>query len=225
MTPRRGRIGNMGIEVIDLGLVPYEDAIRIQEDLLEKRASGRTEDIILMLEHPPVITLGRSASRENIRNEKFFEERGIRIVASPRGGGITYHSPGQLIVYPVMRLDPPIRDVSGFIDILEEAAVQGLDDLGIRALREPGRRGVWADEKKIAFIGIKLRKWITCHGAAININNDILPFEMIDPCGEAGIKVTSASIINGADLDMENVKKIFTRRFSEALERSVKNAV
>ena len=225
MTPRR-RIGNMGIKIIDLGLVSYEDAIRIQEELLEERASGHAEDVILVLEHPPVVTLGRSASRKNIRNERFFEERGIRIVASPRGGGITYHSPGQLIVYPVIRLEPPFRDVSGFIDVLEEAAVQGLDDLGIRAFRDSGRRGVWAGGgEKIAFIGIKLRKWITCHGAAININNDVLPFEMIDPCGESDIKVTSASIISGEDLYMENVKKIFARRFSEALERSVKNAV
>ncbi|MFA6637124.1 MAG: lipoyl(octanoyl) transferase LipB [Candidatus Omnitrophota bacterium] len=225
MTGHCWRIGNMGIEVIDLGLVSYEEAIRVQEDLLEERASGRIEDTILMLEHPPVVTLGRSASRVNIRNERFFEERGIQIVASPRGGGITYHSPGQLIVYPVIRLEPPFRDVSGFIDVLEEAAVQGLDDLGVRSLRAPGKRGVWAGGKKIAFIGIKLRKWITCHGAAININNDVLPFEMIDPCGEAEIKVTSASIINGADLDMKNAKKVFARRFSEVVERSVKNAV
>ena len=216
---------NMNVEIVDLGVVSYEDAVRKQEDLANKRIADLIGDTVLLLEHPPVLTLGKAASRKNIRDEKFFISNGVDILDTSRGGGITYHAPGQLIVYPVIRLDPPMRDISNFIDLLENMTTSALRDLGVSARRDPNRRGVWVKEKKIAFIGIKLRKWVTFHGIAININNDILPFDMIDPCGETAIKVTSASILQGSVLDMVKVKEVFAKRFSCLIGKGVENAI
>lgn len=198
----------MAVNIVDLGLVPYEGSIKIQEDLLERRIADRVEDTVVFLEHPRIITMGRSASRADIKNEDFFVSRGIEIISTRRGGGITYHAPGQLVVYPILRLEDPIRDISCFIDTLEKITAESLREFGIDAQRCAGRRGVWAGGRKIAFTGIKIKKWVTFHGVAININNDILPFEMIDPCGEADIRVTSAKAIIGSELDMKKVKDV-----------------
>ncbi len=215
----------MAVNIVDLGVVRYEDAVKKQKEFFGKRIEDQIEDTVLLLEHPPVVTLGKSASRNNIRDYSFFASRGIEIVNTDRGGGITYHAPGQLIVYPVIKLDPPMRDVSAFIDLLEKMTAGALQDIGVSAGRRQGRRGVWVSEKKIAFIGIKLRRWVTFHGIAVNINNDIFPFEMIDPCGEADIKVTSARVLKGDELDMGEVKKVFSKHFSNSFKKGLVDVI
>jgi lipoate-protein ligase B len=208
----------MGINIIDLGVLPYEEALRVQERILEQRLAGRCGDTILLLEHPDVLTMGRAASPEDIRNKAFFLERDVRVVHTCRGGGVTYHSPGQLLIYPIVCLDPPMRDVSGFLDLLETITAAALSELGILACRDKSKRGVWVSGKKIAFTGVKFKRWVSSHGVAVNINNDILPFRMIDPCGDASIEVTSANLITGAELDMTKVKEIFAGCFSSGLK-------
>ncbi len=200
----------MSLRLLDMGLVPYENALKEQENILTNRIADLTEDTVLLLEHYPVVTLGRSFNDTGLRDADFFARKNISIVRADRGGGITYHSPGQLVIYPIVRIDPASRDISSFIDILEIMVVAALGDLGVDTQRDPFRRGVWATGKKIAFTGIKFKRWVSCHGVAVNINNDISAFEMMDPCGEPGTKVTSASILSGKPLDMNEVKKVFS---------------
>jgi lipoate-protein ligase B len=215
----------MSIKVIDAGIVSYEESIRIQEDLLEKRIAGLSGDTVLFLENYPVLTLGRSASLSDIRNRDFFDSLGIKVVDTARGGGITYHAPGQLLVYPIIKLDPPLRDISAYIDLLEELTAVSLLELGVDAYRDVSRRGVWSKGKKIAFTGVKFKKWVTSHGVAVNINNDIFPFEMIDPCGDPGIKAISARKVKGDKLDMRKVKEVFGGNFSKFSEKGLNHAV
>lgn len=209
----------MKIEVLDLGTVPYDEGVLAQELFLEKRIKGTVGDTVLLLEHTPVLTLGRAFLPEHIRDRDFFTSRGIEMKITQRGGGVTYHAPGQLLVYPIVALEGEMRDVSRFLDILEQVTMRSLQKIGIPAVRNPERRGVWVFGKKIAFTGIKLRKWVTSHGVAVNINNEIYPFEMIDPCGEPDIQVTSAREITGKKLDMPDVKRVFSECFSSMLEK------
>ena len=205
------------MEVLDLATIEYEEALKIQEDLLHKRIKGEVQDTLIMAEHYPVISLGRIGRRENILNESFFAREATDIISSKRGGEITYHAPGQLVVYPVIDLSQKKKDIAFYIDFLEKVAVEALKKLGVPAKRSQ-RRGVWAGDKKIAFIGIAVKRWVTFHGIAINVNCDITPFSHINPCGESDIRVTSMKEELGREIQMTEVKDIFAREFEEKLE-------
>ena len=211
--------------VVDLGLKGYTEALAIQEDILLRRIARRAPDTLLIVEHYPVITLGRSSLDNTVLDRRFFDVEGIEIIRTRRGGAITYHAPGQLVFYPVVDLRDKKRDVSLYIDMIERAVTRALKNLGVPASCGGGRRGVWVEDKKIAFIGIALKDWVTYHGVAININNDIGPFEKIAPCGEADIRVTSACICAGRKIDMAEAKKVFTEGFIRVLEEEYSDVV
>lgn len=213
------------MEVIDLGLKGYMEAMAVQQDILVKRIERRVPDTLLIVEHHPVITMGRSSLDNTILDRSFFCEKGIEIIRTRRGGAITYHAPGQLVLYPVVDLRDKKRDVSLYIDLIERAVTSAFEDLGIPASSGGGRRGVWVGEKKIAFIGIALKNWVTYHGVAVNINNDILPFEKIAPCGEVGIRVTSASICSGRKIDITRAKKAFAEGFARVFAEEYSDVV
>ncbi len=202
------------MNVLDLGLISYADALDAQLDVLLKRICGETEDTLIICEHYPVITLGRFKDPESVKDAKYFSERGIDVLESGRGGKITYHAPGQVVVYPVIDLKDSGMDVSGYIDSLESTVAAILKEFGISAERNRERRGVWVAQNKIAFIGVAFKKWVTYHGVSININNDLEPFKKIDPCGEGDIKVTSAREVLGRELNIDEVKRIVAEKFS-----------
>ena len=205
------------LEILDLGTVDYEDALRVQEDLLHRRIDGDMPDTLVVLEHEPVVTLGRANGEDGTIDRDFFAKKGIPVLSTGRGGRITCHMPGQLVMYPVIDLSDKERDVSFYIDFLEKTVSNALDRLGIAAVRDKERRGVWVDGRKIAFIGIAVKKWVTYHGVAVNINNDLKPFEFMHPCGEADIRVTSAKECLGHEVSMEEVKRAFAAEFKRDL--------
>jgi lipoyl(octanoyl) transferase len=208
------------MNIIDLGIIKYEEALKIQEDILRKRIAGEIGDTLIILEHEPVVTLGRLGGADSIIDRSFFIKNGIDVVHAARGGEVTCHMPGQLVLYPVIDLRELKRDVSFYIDFLEKAVLRALVSLGVAANRRPGRRGVWVDGLKIAFTGIAVKRWVTYHGTAVNINNSISSFEKIHPCGEKDIRVTSARKCLGRRMDMEKVKKAFADEFEREFRRT-----
>ncbi len=211
------------MEIFDLGISGYEEVLELQGELVQKRLAGEGEDTLIIVEHPPVVTLGRLSGNDSIVDSGYFEERGIPVIRTGRGGKITFHAPGQLVLYPVLDLKEKKKDVSFFIDFLEKTTARSLNRLGVQAERNDRRRGVWAGGRKIAFIGIALKKWITFHGVSVNINNDTRAFEKMDPCGEADIKVTSTKEMLGRELDMNEVKGVFAEQFIIDLKSEYKN--
>ncbi|MFH1552132.1 MAG: lipoyl(octanoyl) transferase LipB [Candidatus Omnitrophota bacterium] len=206
------------MEIRDLGIVRYEDVLETQNDLLSKRIAGEIPDTLIMVEHDPVVTLGRVAEEDSIIDKDFFEKKGISVISTGRGGKITYHAPGQLVLYPILSLSEKRRDIGFYIDFLEKTTANGLRRMCVAAERIKKRRGVWVGWKKIAFIGVAVKRWVTFHGVAINLNNDITPFTRIHPCGQSDIRVTSAKECLGREVNMSEAKKIFAEQFTKDLE-------
>jgi lipoyl(octanoyl) transferase len=178
--------------VCHLGLVPYADALAIQETIRERRIAGELPDTLLLLEHPPVYTRGRRSGAEDLpRGEDFYRARGIELHATDRGGRLTYHGPGQLVGYPIMRID----DVGRYLRTMEQAIVAALAGEGVaaRSRHEEGidYTGVWVAERKIASIGVHVSRSVTTHGFAINVENDLEPFSWVLACGLPDVTMTS----------------------------------
>ncbi len=189
-----------------LGVIEYGEALRLQERLVEARIAGDIPDTILFLQHPPVITMGTSARGENIIAPKeSLKNEGIAIVYTDRGGDITVHEPGQLVCYPVFDLKTQERDLHLYVRNLEEAVIRTLSEFSIAAHRESSYPGVWVGEEKICAVGIRVSQWVTKHGFALNVNNDLRYFSYVYPCGIADKRVTSMSRLLGHKLNMENV--------------------
>lgn len=178
---------------VDLGRMPYPDAWDLQLRLVEARSQGRVNhDVILFVEHPPVFTLGRRGGRENLLvSEELLRQSGIPIVQVERGGNITYHGPGQLVVYPIVHLPNMGLGVVDLVDRLEEVMIRTCAAWGIAAGRNALNRGAWVGMKKIGSIGIAVRRGVSFHGLALNVNLDLAPFGWIQPCGLEGVGVTS----------------------------------
>ena len=208
------------LEIIDLGLISYSDFLTVQSDLLDKRINGLIEDTLVVAEHTPVVTLGRLSREEEVSDKDFFIDKNIPVIRTNRGGNATYHGPGQIVLYPVVDLADKQKDVSAYIDLLEKTICRSMECLGVAVSKNGQKRGVWFGEEKVSFIGVAFKKWVSFHGVSVNINNDITPFEHIDPCGEQGIKITSVKKILGMNMDMVKVKKILTEQFIKDLESS-----
>jgi lipoate-protein ligase B len=195
----------------DLGVINYGAALSLQESLVEAKHKENFPDLLLFVEHPHVITLGRGGKESNVVNAG-----DAPVVRSSRGGDVTYHGPGQMIVYPIIDLKSKLRkDVHRYLRYLEQAAIRTLESFGIEAERNPPWTGIWIGRKKIAAIGVAVRRGITYHGLALNVNTDLSYFERIVPCGLAWSQVTSMEKEIGKALSMEAVKQTFLRRFTE----------
>ncbi|MEO5988940.1 MAG: lipoyl(octanoyl) transferase LipB [Candidatus Eisenbacteria bacterium] len=182
------------LTVCALGPTPYGEGVALQEGLVAARAEGRTGDWLLYPDHPRVLTVGRNPSQGNLRLDRAaLASRGLEVFEVPRGGDITWHGPGQLVGYPVVQLDRVDRDLHRWLRMLEEAMIRVLVRHGLTGLRSPGRTGVWlSEERKIASIGVAVRRWVGYHGFALNIAPDLSDFEQcIHPCGLHGIRMTS----------------------------------
>lgn len=176
------------------GRVPYRAALEWQRTLAEQRIAGRRDDLLLLLEHEPVVTLGRSAEAANLRRTD-----GIDVVEVERGGDVTYHGPGQLVGYPILDLTTYRQDLHWYLRTLEDALIEALASLDIPAGRQTGRTGVWTRGRKIASIGVHVKRWVTWHGFALNVTTDLTAFDRIVPCGIPGVVMTSIEKERGAE--------------------------
>jgi len=190
---------------VDLGRMPYPEAWDLQLRLVEARSQGRVDnDVILFVEHPPVFTLGRRGGRENLLvPEETLRQSGIPIVQVERGGNITYHGPGQLVVYPIVHLPGFGIGVVDMVDRLEDVMIRTCAAWGVAAGRNALNRGAWVGMKKIGSIGIAVRRGVSFHGLALNVNPDLQPFSFIQPCGLKGVGVTSIAQAAGRPVAME----------------------
>lgn len=198
------------LEVARPGRVPYDVATTWQESLVTRRVDGRGPDAFLLLEHPPVYTLGRGADAAFVGAAA---GGAIPVVRTGRGGQVTYHGPGQLVGYPIVDLGGHRRDVRWYVRSLEQVLVDALDRLGIRAGRLDGHPGVWVEgRRKIASIGVAIRRWVTWHGFALNVSADLRGFASITPCGIVGVEMTSVAREGGID-DVARVGDVVLDRF------------
>jgi lipoyl(octanoyl) transferase len=194
----------------DLGRMSYASAWELQKKLVAERKAGISGDTLLLVEHPHVITVGRSAHREHILNVP--EE--VEVHETNRGGDVTYHGPGQLVGYPIFDLAAMgKKDVAWYMRSIEDVLIASLDDFGIAATRLAGLTGVWVGEDKIAAMGVHLSRWVTSHGFALNVNPDLAYFDCIIPCGIRDHGVTSMQRVLGRPIDMEAVKESVVRSF------------
>ena len=201
----------------DLGLIGYDEAYRCQQKCVAKLSQGEEARVILC-EHPPVLTLGRLSDRKNILvNEEELRRRGVLVRSIDRGGDVTLHAPGQLVVYPVIDLNQYGRDLHKHLHHLEEVAIALLDGFGILGQRHPAQTGVWVKHKKIASIGIGVRRWITYHGLAINVNTDLSLFSLIRPCG-LDVQMTSMAQEKMAPVEMAEVKEALKKHMKRVFE-------
>lgn len=201
--------------VVRAGTVPYTEAVALQERLNLARQEGRIPDTLLLLEHPPVITLGRGAHAENvIADPESLARKGVEVHESARGGDVTYHGPGQLVGYPIVDLTARGRDVHRYLRDVEESLIRALAVWGLQAERVPGLTGVWVGQDKVAAIGIGVRRWVTWHGFALNISTALDAFQLIVPCGIRDRGVTSLERLLGRAVPESEVVPVVVDAFA-----------
>ena len=197
--------------VFEPGLLDYGEALRLQHHLVAARKSGAlASDLLILLEHPPVFTLGRRGGRENlIVPADFLANTGIQVIQAERGGNITYHGPGQLVAYLILDLEAAKIGVKDFVHFLEEVMIRTSAEWEVVAERNPVNRGIWVGNSKMGSIGIAIRRGITYHGLAFNVDVSLEPFGWINPCGLPDVGVTSLKLASGRSLDMPSVRRVF----------------
>jgi lipoyl(octanoyl) transferase len=211
------------LDVRRLGLVPYGDALALQRSLVDDRRAGGVGDLLLLVEHPHVLTLGvrGDGGRAHIlETAEVLAARGIDVHETGRGGDITYHGPGQIVGYPIVDLAPDRRDVHRYVRDLEEVLIRTADDYGVAASRVEGLTGVWVGRAKLAAIGVRIARWITSHGFAFNVSTDLEYFNLIVPCGIADRGVTSLARLTGQTVDRRDVEDRIVAHFCDVFART-----
>lgn len=215
--PRNGRIAGVKqsteqrtgctLEIRDCGVADYQEVLALQRELQEQRRTGRIASTVLIVEHPPVITLGaRKSANKLVVDEEELARHNIDLVEIRRGGGTTAHNPGQLVFYPILNLQELHLDINHYIRALEAIGIELLAGLGVESQRRIGFPGLWVGHRKIASIGVRVSRFVTCHGMAINIQNDLSIFDYVIPCGLDGVEMTSARKETGKTYDMGRIK-------------------
>jgi lipoyl(octanoyl) transferase len=206
------------LDIRRLGLVPYAEALTLQRALVEDRRQGRIEDVLLLVEHPHVLTLGvrGDGGRSHILvRPEALTSRGVEVHETGRGGDITYHGPGQIVGYPIIDLKPDRRDVHRYVRDLEDVLIRTARDYGVDATRVEGLTGVWVGRDKLAAIGVRIARWITSHGFALNVTTDLDYFDLIVPCGIADRGVTSLARLLGRPVDRREVEDRVAAHFRD----------
>ncbi|MBC8216274.1 MAG: lipoyl(octanoyl) transferase LipB [Candidatus Marinimicrobia bacterium] len=199
------------ISIRDLDRLSYDKACTIQNNLHQRRMNDTVGDTLLFVEHDPVYTLGKNANHNNLLNTHSTD---VDVVQTDRGGDITWHGPGQLVGYPILDLRGYKLNVKSYMNALEDVLINTLDRYGIKATRKAGLTGVWVDDNKIAALGVKISRWITMHGFALNVQPDLSYYKGIIPCGISGYGVTSMEQILGSTVEMETVKTLVSEEFN-----------
>jgi lipoate-protein ligase B len=200
-----------------LGVMPYAQALDFQREAAKARISGAIpEDVLLLVEHPPVVTLGRSAKEQHLlASPQLLAKRGVELFEVERGGDVTFHGPGQLVGYPIVDLKQHRQDLHWYLRQVEEALIRALGRTGITAGREEGLTGVWTSGRKIASIGVHARDWVTWHGFALNVATDLSYFNLMVPCGIQAVTMTSVAAELGGGPTFEEVSAIVAEEFGE----------
>lgn len=204
----------MGLVVRDLGTCSYASALALQEDLVSRKIAGEADDFLVLLEHEPVYTLGRGADERDLLGAD--QVLGVPVFRVSRGGGATFHGPGQLVAYPIMTLRHAGRDVHRYVRALEGVLIAGCADFGIAAERRAGLTGVWVGAAKIASIGVGVRRWTTFHGIALNVSTELRFFAQIVPCRMPEVRMTSMVKELGSVPEMADVRTAVVRQFRAA---------
>jgi lipoyl(octanoyl) transferase len=230
------------ILVVQCGTVPYEEARQAQKQLERARQRGEIADVLLLLEHPPVYTRGRRSTAEELpMGAQWYEAQGIEVLDTDRGGLVTYHGPGQLVAYPIVSLEPYGNDVHEYVRGLEQVTIGALAEHGVEAGPIEGLTGVWTNppgrrpdlptagpqigpsaSRKIGSIGVHVSRGVTTHGLAVNVSNDLQPFEWIVPCGIEGVAMTSLTRELGSEQSLEAFAATLTKRFGAVFARTPK---
>jgi lipoyl(octanoyl) transferase len=211
------------LRVHRLGRVAYGEAVEMQRALVEERRADRIPDTLLLLQHPHVLTLGAklAAARAHVMAAPGeLAARGVEVFEAGRGGDVTYHGPGQLVAYPILDLRPDRCDVHRYVRDLEEVMIRVSSEFGLRAGRVEGFSGAWIGDRKIGAVGVRISRWITSHGVALNVSTDLDYFDLIVPCGIADKEVTSLARELGRTVDHPTVENVFTRHFAEVFSRT-----
>ncbi len=205
-----------------LGRIGYRRAVALQESIARRLKDGSGDEHLLLLEHPPVITLGRNARDGDVlAQETALRALNVAVERTDRGGQVTYHGPGQLVGYPILNLSPDRRDVARYLRDIETALIRTLRAFDVEAGRKPGLTGVWVGEEKIAAIGVHLSRWVTTHGFALNVATDLTHFDLIVPCGLRGRGVTSMRRILGRPVAPEEVAAAVVPEFGSVFKRDM----
>jgi lipoyl(octanoyl) transferase len=215
--------------IVELGLMGYGDAWALQKRLVAARKANAIEDVLLLCEHPHVITLGRNGKREHLlASEHVLKQKGVELHATDRGGDITYHGPGQIVGYPILNLGAIRRDVVWYVRMLEETMIRATAEFGVSAGRLEGKTGIWAPtagtEEKLAAIGVHISRWVTSHGFAYNVSTDLRFFDLIVPCGIADRKATSLEKILGRSIERKEVARQLVKHFGDVFGLEMKQA-
>ena len=206
--------------IIDQGLIPYAPAYELQRQLVAARKAGAIPDVLLLCQHPHVITLGRNGTRDHLRvSDALLQQKSIEFHCSDRGGDITYHGPGQIVGYPILDLTGHRRDIGCYVAQLEETMIRATADFGLAAKRVPGQHGAWLDtsagEAKLGALGVHLSRWVTSHGFAYNVSTNLSYFDLIVPCGIDGKGVTSLERALGRSIAIDEVRERLVAHFAE----------
>jgi lipoate-protein ligase B len=204
------------------GRVPYAEALNLQMQICELKKGGWEPDVLLLLEHPPTITLGRNAKRDHLLiGETLLKSRGVELFEADRGGDITFHGPGQLVGYPILSLDHGERDVHGYMRRIEESLIRLLASYGVEGVRDPAYTGVWTHLGKIAAMGVHISRWITRHGFALNATTDLSYYDLIVPCGIIGKSVTSMQQHLSRAIDLKEIADQYMGEFGTIFSRNM----
>lgn len=212
----------MSFQVIRFPELEYGTGLKKQETCVTALQKGKGRETLFLLQHPHVITLGRGRTAKNLLvNPDYLRQKGIGFYETGRGGDITYHGPGQLVGYPILKLRRGEKDVKKYVCKIEEVIIKTLEDFGIQSGRIPGLTGVWVGDEKIAAIGVRLSRWVTSHGFALNVNPDLTYFQLITPCGISDKGVTSMSKCLGREVRVEEVEPLLLGHFKDLFQRKI----
>lgn len=203
-------------------MVEYGEAWALQKSILDARISVKTEDCLILLQHPPTFTFGRRYKEANlISNKKYYENKGFAVYKTDRGGLATYHGPGQIVGYPIIKMCTYTKDYYQYLRMLEDVMIRTVLNFGIKAERNEGYTGVWANGAKIGFIGVRIALGYTMHGFSLNVNNDLFPFGFITPCGIRGVKVTSIQELLNASVNIKDIYKKLVDHYSDVFQTQI----
>ena len=204
---------------LQLNMAEYNEAWELQKALLAARMANTAEDSLVLLQHPPTFTFGRRYKESNlISNKDFYKNKGFAVYKTDRGGLATYHGPGQLVGYPILKMNSYTKDYYYYLRMLEEVMIRTLSDYEIKAVRNEGYTGVWVDKAKIGFIGVRIALGYTMHGFSLNVNNDVSPFNFIIPCGIQDIEITSVKKLLSTNIAIDEVQRTLVNHFEDVFQ-------